>query len=266
MKSFNYRKIFYLGAVIALLIFLHFIGILRPIEAVVERALNPMFAGFYGGGAKIRLWYARQKEDRDLKNQNENLKSEINRLTVENVNLKSLEEENKVLRQHLNFFNKTKQRYQLANIVSRGGEGEAGQSLMIDRGSADGLKTGLVLLSSEGMVVGKVLDVKEHLAQACIITSSNCKLAAALENRNKTIGIAQGDLGLTVKMDFIPQTEELKTGDLAVTSGLEENVPRGLVIGQVREVRKENKELWQSATIEPLIDFNSLTLVSVLIP
>ncbi|HTX86704.1 MAG TPA: rod shape-determining protein MreC, partial [Candidatus Nanoarchaeia archaeon] len=85
-------------------------------------------------------------------------------------------------------------------------------------------------------------------------------------NVDRTIGVTDGNLGLTINMDYIPQMEQINLGDLAVTSGLEPNIPRGLLIGQVAKVDKGSNDIWQSANIQPAADLNNLTIVSVLIP
>ncbi|NCQ16170.1 rod shape-determining protein MreC, partial [Candidatus Falkowbacteria bacterium] len=54
--------------------------------------------------------------------------------------------------------------------------------------------------------------------------------------------------------------------DLVATSGLEENIKRGLVVGRVAQVAKENNQVWQSAVIEPLLSLDNLTLVAILLP
>ena len=65
-------------------------------------------------------------------------------------------------------------------------------------------------------------------------------------------------------MDFIAQDEEISTGDLVISSGLEENIPRGLVIGEVSKINSDSNEIWKSVVIEPLVDFDDLIIVSVL--
>ncbi|MCX6798368.1 MAG: hypothetical protein NTX66_04140, partial [Candidatus Falkowbacteria bacterium] len=109
-------------------------------------------------------------------------------------------------------------------------------------------------------------NVKDNLAEIYLVTNKNCKLAAAILGEGKTTGIVTGELGLTSKMEFIPQTENIKEGDLAATSGLEQNIPRGLVIGRVTKVVKENNAVWQSAAIEPQINLDSLSIISILLP
>ena len=154
----------------------------------------------------------------------------------------------------------------LVNISSRALAGDANQTVTLDRGSADGLSAGLPVVSGTGLLIGKIVETKDHLSSACLVTSSRCQFAATVENQNKTIGLTKGELGLTIKMDFIPQTEVINRGELVVTSGLEQNVPRGLVLGKISQVQKLNKELWQTATIEPLVNLNDLVIASVILP
>ena len=71
---------------------------------------------------------------------------------------------------------------------------------------------------------------------------------------------------LTVNMVFISQTEKIEIGNIVVASGLEKNIPRGLVIGRVSKVEKESNELWQSAVIEPIANLDELIIISVLLP
>jgi rod shape-determining protein MreC len=67
-------------------------------------------------------------------------------------------------------------------------------------------------------------------------------------------------------MNFIPQSAEISLDDVVVTSGLEQYIPRGLIIGKIIEVTKDNNELWQNAVIESTVDSEDLVIVSVLLP
>ena len=157
----------------------------------------------------------------------------------------------------------------MSNVIARGDQSDLTsipQTIMIDKGKHDGLYPGLAVVSSEGIIVGKIVEVKDEISEVFLSNNSECKLAATLLNESKTSGITEGDLGLTIKMNFIPQDIDIKIGDIVVTSGLEQPIPRGLVIGSVLGVDKENNELWQTATIEPLLDAGALTIVSVILP
>jgi len=266
MKNFSLRKIGYFFAAIILIILLHYFGALSPAERVLERAFNPFVSGFHAFGIKIRSFYERQTSGVNLEKENRNLQSEIEQLTVEVAGLKTLEDENKNLREQLDFRNKEKRQLMLVNVSSRALAGDTNQTITLDRGSKDGLSVGLPVVSGAGVLIGKIVETKDHLASACLVTSSRCQFAVTVENQNKTIGLTKGELGLTIKMDFIPQTEVINQGELVLTSGLEQNVPRGLVLGKISQVQKLNKELWQTANIEPLVNLNDLVIASVVLP
>jgi len=276
MARLNLKKYLTVIAVIMLLIFLHYSHILTPPESFINYYTKPVLANIYGLSAKLNLAYNRETDRNDLLSQVQQLKDQVNRLTSENAILKMAEIENQYLRQQLKFLSSNNYNYQIANIVSRGALTDVSknnQTVMIDKGSVDGIKIGFAVVSpniygsdNQGVIIGKVSGVKDHLAEIDLITNPQCKLAAAFLNRNKTSGIIHGELGLTVKMEFIPQTDEVNVGDLVVTSGLEQDISSGLVIGKVAEVIKENNNLWQSAKIDPMINADELLVVAVLIP
>lgn len=254
------------GGVLLLLIFLHQIGALNSIETVLARVLKPVLSLSYGAGTNIRNLWSAQTDRRDWQAEAGNLGEKVNSLTVENANLKQLEEENLVLRKQLAFVNSKKKKFVVANILASGDANLVNQQVVLDKGRRAGLFPGLAVLSDSGQVVGKILTVDEETARICLINQSDCQFAASMQGGNKTSGVVKGDLGLTIKMELIPQTEDIKIGEIVVTSGLEKNILRGQVLGQVAEVNKENNALWQVAKIESLIDLSSLSIVSIILP
>ncbi len=263
-------------AVITLLIFLHYVRLLNPAESFLSKSLAPLFKGLYLISSGINKTYSEKTAKEDLAARLSQAEEEVNQLTVENVKLRFLEEENSELRKNLNFLAKEKRRWLMADIISRGGIANNtidSQTIIIDRGLKDGLVPGLAAVSStasgtssQGVIIGKVINVQDNTSEVFLITNKNCKLAATILGEDKTSGIAQGELGLTINLGFIPQTQNIKVNDLVATSGLEQNIPRGLVIGRVVKVTKENNEVWQNATIEPQINLDALTIIAILLP
>lgn len=279
MIRLNVKKYAAVFAVIALLLILHYAKLLNPIESLLSRGLRPAFKVFYFFASGISRAYHKQTETADLASELEAARQTVNRLTAEKVEAKFLEEENLALRKQLNFLAKSGRRYLMANIISRGQpepqtkDGSSSRSVVIDKGLKDGLFPGLAVAgaagpagSNQGVIIGKIVKVKDSLSEIYLVTDKNCRLAAAILGEKKTLGVTSGELGLTIKMDFIPQTENLKEGDLAATSGLEPNIPYGLLIGRVTKVTKENNQVWQSASLEPQINLDALSVVSVLLP
>jgi rod shape-determining protein MreC len=269
MKKINLKAIILFIATLGLLIFLQIIGALAPLERGVAFIFNPAAVRLQAWSSGFRLYYEEKLRQGDLAVENADLKKQISTLTAANASFKKTEEENSILRQHLKFLESgSRKKYILANIVSRevfNGAEESRGDLIIDKGRSDGVAPAAVVLNSEGLVVGKISEVGEKISHFILSTNSRCKFAAALQNSSSTIGLTSGNLGLTIDLNYIPQTEAVAVDDLAVTSGLEVGIPRGLVIGLVSKVDKSSNDIWQSANIQSLADFDDLMIVSVLI-
>jgi rod shape-determining protein MreC len=259
-------------AVIGLLIFLHYTKILLPIEKGIMHLVNPLAGGFYSFSSNIKVAYKDSLDKRDLQKIINEQEETIKELTVENAKLSDLIEENDKLRHHLKFLESNDYDYVLANVISGGiflSSDEEGTNIIIDKGSDDGLISGLAALDSKGIMIGKILEVKAKTSKISLTTSGNCKLAATMltdENRSGTSGVTEGDMGLTIKMQFVPQSENVKEGDIVISSGLEENIPHGLVIGKVIRVEKDSNEVWQSLVIESIAELDELRIVSLIKP
>jgi len=264
------KGIFKILAVIGLLIFLHFLKILTPLENIIISFINPLASSVYSVGSDLKTVYNEQTDKRDFLEIIKNLEQETNRLSAENLELKVLKEENEKLRQYLKFSSENNFQYILANIIHRDFEKNE-KKITINKGLKDGLRKDLGVVNSHGVIIGKIIEVKENISEVLLVSDSGCKLASFVysENEgqvNKTSGITQGELGLTIKMDFISQSQKIKEQDIVLTSGLEKDIPRGLIIGTIREVNNNSNDIWQSAIIDPSADLDNLVIVSVVLP
>lgn len=269
MKKTNQKKISFFVGVIIILFVLHFFGVLNPVEKHIVNFVSVPVNRVYSFVVSKKKLYSEDSQINELKRRVETLESKNQRLIAENVELKYLEEENKNLREHLDFAENEKYENILARVISTGAlvnPEEKTHSLIINKGSDNGIREGLLVVNSNGVVVGKIIDVKSSSAKINLITHNSCKVASTIQNESETYGVVEGDLGLTMKMKFIPQSVKLESEDYVVTSGLEKNVPAGMVLGKVIEVEKSSNQMWQEAVIEPLVDLKDLTMVSVLVP
>lgn len=262
------NPVFIFLVVFGLLILFHGLGVLRPIENVILGVFKPVNSQFYSWGNFFSHSYQERATQASLSTQVDELTKEVARLTVANSRQTELVAENLKLRTQLNFSANNNFKAVAAEVISREslseGNGES-QDLIINKGAKDGLAVGQGAINEEGLIIGKVIEVKETNAKICLTTSQECKLAASIQNSTKTQGITDGDLGLTIKMNYIPQLEKIDVGDTVITSGLGDKIPRGLVIGKIIEIRDESNDVWQDATIEPLVNLNDLTVVSIII-
>ncbi len=267
IKIKNNKIIKYL-AVIGLLVFLYAIGLLRPLEGNISKIFNPLLNKVYIISSTLQEKYNNQTSKNDLAQIVKNQQKEINKLLSANAELIINKEENEKLRQYLQFFSQYNYKKILAGVISRGSVVDLAnrvEVIRVDRGSKDGLVPGLLAIDENGIVIGKIAEVKDSVASINLVTNKKCRLAATLLNQNKTSGLVEGELGLTMIMNFIPQTENIQKDDIIVTSGLEKFIPRGLVIGQVTDVVKTSNELWQQAVLEPSINLDNITMVAILL-
>ncbi len=269
MIKINNRKIIKYIAVIGLLVFLYAIGLLGPLESIVSKVLNPILFRAQLVSSSLNQKYQEQTSKIDFAQTFHDQQAEISRLLSENAELKIVKEENEIMRKYLDFFSEHSYARVMAGVISRGNITDSAsriEVISIDKGSRDGLYPGLAAINEEGVVIGKIAKVKEAMSEIHLVLNDECRLAATILGDDKTSGIVEGRLGLTMKMSFIPQSKNIVKGDIVVSSGLEELIPRGLVIGQVSELIKENNELWQEAVLDSSVDLDELIVVSILLP
>ncbi len=134
--------------------------------------------------------------------------------------------------------------------------------IQINRGSDDGIRRGMPVVTQQGLV-GRVAKTTAAAALVQLITDPGTTINVKLEpSRAEAVlsGSVTGDVGL----DFIPQETEVNPGDLVLTSGLGGNYPPNILIGQVTSVRSQDYDLFQSASVQPVVDFKHLEIVLVI--
>lgn len=270
MWSFWKQRKIWRWIVALLFIFIaHWSGLSRPLENYLSLAARPFFRSLHG----LSSWLGGNPEaDNSPEFLAEKLavaQENLARFTVDQAKLQLLIEENDKLRSQLNFLANNHYRTLSANVVSRQNlfdAVESAQDIILDKGMKDGIRVGLGVIDESGVIIGKIIEVKDYSARACLTIGADCQLAASILNETKTIGLSEGELGLTIKMNFIPQMERIQPEDIVITSGLGENIPRGLVIGRVSQVNNQSNEIWQDVTIESLASLHNLTVVSVVLP
>jgi len=269
MVSFKFKNNLKIIVVIGLLIFFHLIGLLRPIEGLITGVFKPVLGKMYSWASDWRASKKEVEQQQDLGARIAELEKQVSTLVVANASLLEYENENKKLRQFLNFPKRDDRSYILSNVISQENFLDAeksGQNIIIDKGKQDAFHTGLVLVNDAGVLVGKIIEVNDKTSRACLLTNSSCKLAVSILNQNRTIGITEGDLGLTVKINYVSQTEKVNINDIVVTSGLESDVPAGLTVGRINQIKNNENDVWQNISVEPLANFDNLGIVSVVLP
>jgi rod shape-determining protein MreC len=235
---------------------------LQPMKDLVAQVTSPVQEVLTSAMDRVSEFRQLYVDMRTCTAENEELQQMVDQLIIENVRLREAEIENVTLREQLNF-KQASPSFELlsAQVIGRDPTNLAGY-LIIDRGTEEGVAVGMPVLTDRGLV-GRVTETAPHSAKVLLITDPSSAVNALIQESRAT-GVVQGRVGQGLTMRYIQQTEEIKPGDLVLTSGLGGNFPTRLIIGQVTGVTKKDVELFQEAEVRPSVDFGRLEMVMVL--
>jgi rod shape-determining protein MreC len=136
------------------------------------------------------------------------------------------------------------------------------RTIVINRGSRDGVSEGMPVVTKQGLV-GRIINVTANASRVLLVTDSSSFVSARLQT-SRAQGSIQGQLTGNLRMIMIPLDANVQIGDVVVTSGLGGNFPPDIVIGQVTSNRQFEFELNQQAEIRSLVNFNTLEIVLII--
>ncbi|BCR04367.1 cell shape-determining protein MreC [Desulfuromonas versatilis] len=197
----------------------------------------------------------------DTEGQNTRLQEENRQLKAELVALEEVRLANERLRKLLEF----RDREQLSALPAQVIAEDAAswfRTVIIDKGTDDGIREGLPVVVAEG-AVGRIIRASAHDARVLLITDASSAVASLVQ-RNRTRGISRGR-GDSLTLEFALRQADLEVGDLVISSGTGGVFPKGVPIGTVTRVAREEYGLFQSVSIAPAVDFARLEEVLVLI-
>jgi rod shape-determining protein MreC len=194
---------------------------------------------------------------------NDQLEAEVSRLQSQIIELQQQNSELQVLSALLDFARThSENEYITAAVIGRDISPFL-HYVIINRGSDDGLRRGMPIVSSQGLV-GRVAAVTADGARVQLINDPDTAINVRIQPSGAE-GFLQGSITGDITVEAIPQDANIQTGDLVLTSGLGGNFPPDMLIGQVSGVRQRPVELFQTATVEPVVDFSQLEIVLVIV-
>lgn len=257
MKRF--RRTIVLAVTIALVLFLAFQGLLTNI-------IKPVASPLVRVGSWISdsiFWW--QESSQISSEALKDLTSQRDAFAIQAHDAQDLREENELLRAELGFVQRAGLEYIAASVLAKSISNSVSR-FVINAGSDDGAQLGAAIVTGEGIYVGKITDVGKHSSTVSALTDPNHSVAVSLLNESRTIGVATGSVGDLLQIDFIPTDEVIVRNDLVVTSGLEDLIPSGLIVGVVNTITELTGSPFQQAIVEPLSDIRRLSIVLILNP
>jgi rod shape-determining protein MreC len=237
-------------------------GYLTPLSRVV---VNPVVSA--------QTWLAKryqavqslitQPEDvTTLRQKNAELEAENSRLQVQIIELQQEVTEAQLLstlvdyeRQHV------ENEYTAASVIARD-VSPFMHYVIIDKGSDQGLRKGMPVITQQGLL-GSVAAVTAGAARVQLINDPGSSINVILQQSGEE-AVLMGQITGEIQLDMIRQNASIQAGDLVMTSGLGGNYPANIVIGQVVTVKNEASELFQTASVQPAVDFSQLEIVLII--
>ena len=194
--------------------------------------------------------------------ENERLKKEVGFLQRKGRAVEELSLENNRLKALLSIKQEFPFKVVAAKVIGRDPSNWS-SALIINKGSAHGIKRGLVVTGYEGLA-GRVLEVSASLSKVMLINDPHIGVSAIVQ-RSRQEGLVSGSLGGFLTMKYLPKESDISQGDVVITSGLTENYPKGILIGTVVEVGDEFLGLNRYAVIKPAVNLSAIEEVLVYI-
>jgi rod shape-determining protein MreC len=198
--------------------------------------------------------------NRNLTEQNQILFSNLTDLEV-------LKKENETLRQALSLG--LNQNYELimGQVTARDSFRVKGvaysDSILINKGNADGVKKGFPVVLGSKILLGKVVDVYENYSRVILLSSKDSVIDVSIAGTD-VFALSKGQGGQKISLDMFPKDKDLQPGSLVVTSALGSAYPSGLLVGTIGQVNNVDSETFKKADINPAYSLNTLDYVFII--
>ncbi len=248
------------------------------VGGVIALALGGHFSSasnvFTGSLVNLQTWFSSRfiavqefltapRDVASLRQRNAELESEVAELQAQVITLQQQVGETEILAALVDFSRANPENtYKAAAVIGRDLSPFL-HYVIINRGSNDGILRGMPVVTNQGLV-GRVDAVIADAARVQLITDPASNVNVRLQNAEteaSLVGSVTGD----VTLELISQETNVEAGDLVLTSGLGGGYPPDLIVGQVVNIRTRDFDLFQQATVQPVVDFTRLQIVLVIV-
>lgn len=267
-KDFNSKiaLFVFLLAVSALLIFFNDAGYLNKVKGFTVYMVNPAQKIFQPPSDRINDFFYVIRNIDKFKKDNFDLREKNLNLIYENSLLKETQRENEILREQLRFSNDTCLNEECVNwkmgqVIGRSPD-NYGKYLTIDLGKNQGVKEKLAVTVSGGVLIGKISEVFDNSSFVMLITNPESAVNS-ITKTTRANGIVKGNYATGARLEMINQDERIFENDLIITSGLEKEIPKGLIIGKIYKIEESANEIFKRADLDLSADFGHIEEIFV---
>jgi rod shape-determining protein MreC len=233
-------------------------GVFNLLSPVLE-----VFTGFYN--SLTSYWNGLMRASEILK-ENKMLQEKVYNLERRIIVLQEMEKENIRLKELEEFRDLVSDYKMLGARVIGLNPSNWDDRIVINKGSRDGIKKKMPVISYNGTLVGRIESTGAFASQVRLISDLEFVVGGIVQRaESRAIGLVKGQFNnnkINI-MDNISWDSDIKEGDLILTSGFSDSYPKGLPIGRVIKVETDNYGLSQKAELE--LFFNQKTIEEVMV-
>lgn len=197
---------------------------------------------------------------RGVRQENRDLKAEIEKLRLEQVRLSQDAEQARRLQALLSFKEQYVAQTMAAQVIGSSGS-EQSRSIYVDKGSRDGIKPDMAVITADG-VVGKVLRVFHSTSLVLLIDDQSSGVGAILE-KSRIQGVLRGTPAGEVILEKVMADNEVQPGETVLTSGGDGIFPKGMRVGTVTRVTP-GADLFLNIRVKPTANLGQIEEVLVI--
>lgn len=197
----------------------------------------------------------------DLQEENEALKARLLILERRALKYAALASENNELRNLMNSSEVLDDRVIVGEVVAVSPD-PFSHEIVINKGSRDGVEVGQAILDANGLM-GQVQQTSSFTSRVLLVSdSSHAVPVEVVRNGLRAILLGNGDTS-ALELVHVPDTADIREGDLLVSSGLGGRFPKGYPVAEVDNITKIQGEPFVKIRATPLAELNKSRLVLV---
>jgi rod shape-determining protein MreC len=234
---------------------------LTTVRSTLATGLGPVY---WLGNAPYRFsdWFSGLFVSReDLQEENEELKTRLLILERRALKYAALASENNELRRLLNSSEEVDDRVIVGEVVGVSPD-PFSHEVVINKGESDGVTVGQAVLDAEGLL-GQVIQTSQFTSRVLLVSdSSHAVPVEVVRNGLRSILLGNGETD-ELELVHVPDTADIREGDMLVSSGLGGRFPRGYPVAEVSKVTQEPGEPFVDIRAVPKARLNQSRLVLV---
>jgi rod shape-determining protein MreC len=209
----------------------------RLIRVWTITAITPFERAFVGTGHFFRRNWANYIDLHNARKENRELQEEIARLKLEQIRYKQDAEQAQRLQALLGFKQNYIGQIKAAQVIGTSGM-EQSRTISIDKGSRDGVKVDMAVITPDG-IVGKIKDVGPLSSQVLLVNDRESGAGVILEG-SRLQGILRGTPQGELRVSDVMSDENIQVGEQVITSGGDRIYPKGVPVGTVISVTPDH--------------------------